>query len=247
MVSVLGLPVPLTQEIDMPTYVLIHGANYGGSSWRFVTPHLDGPAVVVDLPGRGTRPDELSSVTFDQFVDAAAEDVVAADVADAVLVAHSAGGLTAAHLLNRLPERFRSCVLVACTIPPHGQAIVDNIDPGIRDAVLAGSGDGTYQLDEETARAALCNDLDEERTAAALAEMQGDTTALLAEVADLTGLKGLARVAYVRTTLDQTLPVEQQDAAIAAVGDCTVVDIEAGHLAMYSRPEELASLIVAHG
>ena len=30
-----------------------------------------------------------------------------------------------------------------------------------RDAVLAGSGDGTYQLDEETARTALCGDLDE--------------------------------------------------------------------------------------
>ena len=231
----------------MPSYVLIHGANYGGSSWRFVTPHLDGPAVVVDLPGRGGRPADLSQVAFDDFVDAAAEDVAAADVAGAVLVAHSAGGLTAAHLLNRMPERFRSCVLVACTIPPHGQAIVDNIDPGIRDAVLAGSGDGTYQLDEETARTALCGDLDAERTALALAEMQSDTTALLSEVADLSGLKALGRVTYIRTTRDQTLPVDQQDAAIAAVGDCTVVDIEAGHLAMYSRPEELAALIVANG
>ena len=231
----------------MPTYVLIHGANYGGSSWRFVTPHLNGPAVVIDLPGRGGRPADLSQVTFDDFVDAAAEDVAAADVADAVLVAHSAGGLTAAHLLNRMPERFRSCVLVACTVPPHGQAIVDNIDPGIRDAVLAGSGDGTYRLDEETARTVLCHDLDEERTALALAEMQSDTTALLSQVADLNGLQALGRVTYIRTTRDQTLPVDQQDAAIAAVGDCTVVDIEAGHLAMYSRPEELAALIVANG
>lgn len=235
------------KEFSMPTYVLIHGANYGGSSWRFVTPHLDGPAVVVDLPGRGSRPAELSTVSFDDFVDAAAGDVADADVSDAVLVAHSAGGLTVAHLLNRMPERFRSCVLVACTIPPHGQAIVDNIDPGIREAVLAGAGDGTYQLDEETARTALCHDLDEEMATAALSDMQADTTALLSEKADLTGLHGLGRVTYVRTTLDRTLPVEQQDAAIASVGDCTVVDIEAGHLAMYARPEELAGLIVAHG
>lgn len=231
----------------MPTYVLIHGANYGGSSWRFVTPHLDGPAVVVDLPGRGDRPADLSQVIFDDFVDAAAEEVVAADVADAVLVAHSAGGLTAAHLLNRMPDRFRSCVLVACTIPPHGQAIIDNIDPGIREAVLAGSGDGTYQLDEETALTALCHDLDAESTALALAEMQADTTALLSEVADLSGLRGLGRITYIRTTLDQTLPLEQQDAAIAAVGQCRVVDIDTGHLAMYSRPEALAAVIVANG
>lgn len=231
----------------MTTYVLIHGANYAGSSWRFVIPHLDGPAVVVDLPGRGRRPADLTQVTFADFVEAAVQDVEAAGVRDAILVAHSAGGLTAAHLLNRMPERFRACVLVACTIPPHGQAIVDNIDPEIRDAVLAGSGDGTYQLDEQTARAALCNDLDEEKTQLALAEMQADTTALLSEVSDLSGLHSLKRVAYIRTTLDQTLPLEQQAGAIAAVGDCRVVDLEAGHLAMYSRPEELAALIVANG
>lgn len=231
----------------MPTYVLIHGANYRGDSWRFVTPHLDGPAVVVDLPGRGSRPAVLAEVTVDDFVDAAAEDVESADASDAVLVAHSAGGLTATHLLNRMPERFRACVLVACPIPPHGEAIVDNIDPGIRDAVLAGSGDGTYALDEATARTALCNDLDEETAALALSEMQADTTALLSRASDLTGLQGLGRVTYVRTTLDQTLPPEQQDAAISAVGECDVVEVEAGHLAMYSRPEELAALIVAAG
>jgi len=231
----------------MPTYVLVHGANYGATSWRLVVPHLDGPALAVDLPGRGARPADLSQVTFDDFVAAVEEDVVRADVRDAVLVAHSAGGLTAAHLLNRIPERFRSCVLVACPIPPHGQAIVDNIDPGIREAVLAGSGDGTYLLDEETARTALCNDLDAETTATALAEMTADTTALLSEVADLGGLRALGRVTYVRTTLDQTLPPAQQDAAIAAIGECAVVDLEAGHLAMYSRPAELAGVIVAHG
>jgi pimeloyl-ACP methyl ester carboxylesterase len=230
----------------MATYVMIHGANYAGSSWRFVTPHLDGPAVVIDLPGRGRRPADLSRVTFSDFVDAAAQDVEAADVSDAVLVAHSAGGLTAASLLNRMPERFSTCVLVACTIPPHGQAIVDNIDPGIRDAVLAGSGDGTYRLDEQTARAALCNDLDQEATAVALAEMQADTTALLSEASDLSGLRALGRVTYIRTTLDKTLPLEQQAGAIAAIGDCRVVDLEAGHLAMYSRPEDLAALIMAN-
>lgn len=231
----------------MTTYVLIHGANYAASSWRFVTPHLDGPAVLVDLPGRGRRPARLAEVNFDDFVAAAAQDVQDADVTDAVLVAHSAGGLTAAHLLNRMSERFRACVLVACPIPPHGEAIADNIDPGIREAVLAGSGDGTYALDESTARAALCNDLDEEKAALALEEMQADTTALLSEVSDLSGLKGLGHVTYIRTTLDQTLPLEQQAGAIAAIGECDVVDLEAGHLAMYSRPEDLAALIIDAG
>jgi len=229
----------------VPTYVLVHGANYAGDSWRFVTPHLDGPSVLVDLPGRGRRPAALAGVTFEDFVSAAVEDVRSADVADAVLVAHSAGGLTAAHLLNEMPGTFRSCILVACTIPPHGEAIADNIDPDIREAVLAGAGDGTYVLDEQTARTALCNDLDEQMTQLALSEMQADTTALLSEASDLSGLRQLGGVTYIRTTLDQTLPPEQQDRAIAAIGACDVVDLAAGHLAMYSRPADLAALIVA--
>ena len=77
--------------------------------------------------------------------------------------------------------------------------------------------------------------------------MQADTTALLSRASDLSGLAALASVTYVRTLLDQTLPREQQDAAIRAIGECRVVDIEAGHLAMYSRPEELAALVVAAG
>lgn len=231
----------------MTTYVLIHGGNYDSRTWRFVVPHLDGPAVTVDLPGRGRRPADLSTVTVDDFVDAAAEDVEAADVSDGVLVAHSAGGLTAAHLLNRMSDRFRAVVLVACTIPPHGTAIVDSIDPDVRDAVLAGSGDGTYVLGEAMAREALCNDLDEEMAAIAMSEMQPDTTAFLSEPADLTALHAHRAVTYVRTLQDATLPPTQQDAAIAASGDCEVVEVDAGHLAMLSQPEALARVIVGAG
>ena len=56
-------------------------------------------------------------------------------------------------------------------------------------------------------------------------------------------------VTYVRLLLDQTLPLEQQDRAIAAVGAVRppdVVELEAGHMAMVSRPEELAAIINAH-
>lgn len=33
--------------------VLVHGAGMGSSCWDRLVPLLDGPAVAVDLPGRG--------------------------------------------------------------------------------------------------------------------------------------------------------------------------------------------------
>ena len=228
----------------MTAYVLIHGGGYDGQTWRFVVPHLDGPAVLVDLPGRGRRPAPMGEVTFDDLVDAAVDDVesVAADD-DIVLVAHSAGGVTAAHVVNRLPERIRAVVFVSCPIPTHGGAIIDNIDPDVRDAVMAGTGDGTYQIDEDTLRTILCNDLDDELAAIAMAENTPDTTAYLGAAIDLSGVKALDRVVYVRCLADQTLPLVQQDASIEAIGVAQVVELDAGHLSMLSRPEELAAII----
>jgi pimeloyl-ACP methyl ester carboxylesterase len=229
------------------SYVFIHGANYDSSCWRFVVPHLDGPAVLVDLPGRGLRPAELANVSARDFGAAAAEDVERADVTNGVLVAHSAGGLTTSQLLNRMPERFRAVVLVAAVFAPHGSAMVDNIDPEVRENVIAGAGDGTYALDEETAHSILCNDLDEEMARVAISEMQSDTTSLLAEPYDLTGMRSFENITYVRTLRDLTVPQAQQEASMAVLGGCKVIDIDAGHMVMLSRPEELAKIIVEAG
>jgi pimeloyl-ACP methyl ester carboxylesterase len=235
------------RAIDMPTYVLIHGANYDSRCWRFMTPHLDGDVVLVDLPGRGRRPAPMTEVAFDAFVAAAIEDVESSNADDIVLVAHSAGGLTASCVVNRFPERIRAVVFVSSTIPPDGGTIIDSIDPEVRDAVLAGSGDGTYEIDRETLRTILCNDLDEEMTAVAMAETMPDTSAFLSAPIDLSGVKQLHRVVYVRCLKDQTFPLEQQDAAIAAIGVARVVDLDAGHMCMLGRPRELADIIIAAG
>jgi hypothetical protein len=53
---------------------------------------------------------------------------------------HSAGGITVAHVLNAVPARIARVVLVSCTIPPHGSAVIDHIDPDVRESVMAGRG-----------------------------------------------------------------------------------------------------------
>src|SRR5918994_240281 len=150
----------------MTTFALIHGGGYTSGCWERVTPHLDGDVILVELPGRGRRPADLASVTLADNVAATLEDL--GDATDVVLVAHSVAGITAAHVLNEAPDRIARVVMVSCTIPPHGSAVIDHIDPDVRESVIAGAGGGVFRLDEETVLDILCHDLDDEQTAFAL-------------------------------------------------------------------------------
>jgi hypothetical protein len=50
----------------------------------------------------------------------------------------SVGGIAVVHVLNAVPARVARVVLVSCTIPPHGSAVIDHIDPDVREAARAG-------------------------------------------------------------------------------------------------------------
>jgi pimeloyl-ACP methyl ester carboxylesterase len=44
-------------------FVLVHGAGMGASCWDRLLPHLDRPAVAVDLPGRSSTTSPQSTAT----------------------------------------------------------------------------------------------------------------------------------------------------------------------------------------
>jgi pimeloyl-ACP methyl ester carboxylesterase len=229
----------------MTTFALLHGGNYTSACWQRLTPLLDGDVVLVEMPGRGRRPADLAGVTLADNVAATVEDLRAAGADDIVLVAHSVAGITAAHTLNEAPELVRHVVLLSATIPPDGSAVIDSIDPDVRASVLAGSGDGTFVIDDATAAAILTNDMtDPDDIAFTMAGMVRDTTSILGEPVDLTGLRSGVPVTYVRLGADATLPPDRQSAAIAAVGNPDVVEIPtSGHMAMISHPAELAAIL----
>ena len=107
------------------TYVLVHGATFDGSCWDLLLPHLDGPAIAVDLPGRGSRPADLTQVTIQDFVDVVVDEIECCDLHDVVLVGHPLAGITL---------------------------------PGVA-------------APEDWARAAFCNDMDDDLTSWTLAHM----------------------------------------------------------------------------
>jgi len=226
-------------------YVLVHGAGMGASCWDPVLPHLDGPALAVDLPGRGTRADtDVTTVTLDDCARALREDLGALEGDDLVVVAHSFAGVTVPRVMAELAPRLRHVVFLSAVVPPDGTSVLDQIDPSVREAVRASTAGGVYAQDRAGAQMMLCNDMDAEQTTWTLDQVVDDSAALLTEPVDLGGLAADVPRTYVRLTRDVCYPPELQERSAGLVGG-DVAFLDTGHMAMVTAPEQLATLLAS--
>jgi pimeloyl-ACP methyl ester carboxylesterase len=224
-------------------FVLVHGAGGGADSWDRLLPHLSRPARAVDLPGRGTRSEvPITSVRLDDCARAIREDVAGLDADAIVMVAHSFAGVSVPRVMADLAPRLRHVVFLSAVVPPDGTCVLDQIDPGVRELVRAATEGGVYSQDRESARAMLCNDMDDEQAEWTLDRVVDDSAALLTETVDLSGLAADVPRTYVRLTRDHCYPPELQERSEALVGG-DVAFLDSGHMAMVSVPDRLAGLL----
>jgi pimeloyl-ACP methyl ester carboxylesterase len=231
--------------------VLVHGSGFAGSCWDLLLPHLVTPAIAVDLPGRGRRPADLARIGLDDFAAAVAEDILASGWERVVLVGHSLAGLTLPRVAALLPARIAQLVFLSSAVPAHGQTCLDTLDAATRDFVranLAAGGGISARLDRELAIALFGSDLNSDETEWMLARMGPEAGAVLLERCDLRGLEQPIDRTWVRLLQDAAGSVEMQDSCIANIGGADVIDLDAGHMAMISRPAALAAILdgVAH-
>jgi pimeloyl-ACP methyl ester carboxylesterase len=209
---------------------------------------LTGPVLAVDLPGRGRRQDiDVRTVTLDDCAAAVVSDVERADLTDIVLVAHSFAGVTAPRVMAALADRMKHVVFLSAVVPPDRTAVIDGIDPAVRDLVEASIVDGVYLQGPEGARAMLCNDMNDEQTAWTLDQVVDDSGALLTETVDLSGLSTDVPRTYIRLTEDVCYPPDLQEGSSQLVCEQSVqgdiVYLKSGHMAMVSIPDQLADVL----
>ncbi|NRB28940.1 MAG: alpha/beta fold hydrolase, partial [Roseibacillus sp.] len=101
--------------------MFVHGGAHGAWCWERVLPHLELPARAMDLPGRGTRPAPLESVTLDDWVEAVVEEITQSGDESTILVGHSLAGITMPRVVDRIPERLSQLIFVSCTVPEEGR------------------------------------------------------------------------------------------------------------------------------
>ncbi|MBX9701592.1 MAG: alpha/beta fold hydrolase [Acetobacteraceae bacterium] len=111
------------------TYVLLHGAWHGGWCWRDVAAPLRALGHRVTTPtqtGLGERRHLISgAITLETFVQDVVEHLGAEEIADAILVGHSFGGLGISGAADRVPGRIRHLVYLDALVLQDGQAPFD--------------------------------------------------------------------------------------------------------------------------
>jgi pimeloyl-ACP methyl ester carboxylesterase len=177
------------------------------------------------------------------------DEIVTHDLHDVTLVGHSMAGITLPSVAERIPDRLSHLAFVSCAVPPHGTPLTDvlgDLSPAVQE-VAARIGDdivdGEGGLHPDVFVAMFCNDMDERQTASTLARRVPESFKVLSDPTDLTGLRHPIPRTYVRLARDASITLDAQNQMIANLGATNVIDLDAGHMAMISKPRELAAIL----
>jgi pimeloyl-ACP methyl ester carboxylesterase len=224
--------------------VLVHGGGSDSRTWDLLLPHLTGPALAIDLPGRGSHPAPLASVTFADCARTAASDIDAAGFREVILVGHSLAGASMPAMIDRLGGRVRHAVFVACTVPEDGSSCFDTLEPEIQAMARAGGASlEPRAMDAAMAKVVLGDDLDDAQFAWCVERFVPEAPRLTTDPVDLSPLRSAMPRTWVRTLRDIIVSPEKQLRFARNVGGCEVIDLDAGHMCMVSRPAATAAIL----
>jgi pimeloyl-ACP methyl ester carboxylesterase len=222
--------------------LLVHGAFTGSWVWE---------QVIAELADRGVSATAIDLTTRDadgtlERDAQAVRDALKSIGEPAVLVGHSYGGavITRASADN---EDVAHLVYLCAALPQEGEAVGDLLardpDPqGDLSAALEPREDGTATMKPDAARAALFNDATDEQAKATLDRMGPQALGAFGEKATGLGWRQHPST-YVVTLQDkQFSPALQRE--FAGHVD-TVVEVDAGHAPMLTKPAEVAEAIAA--
>lgn len=227
----------------MTPVVLVHGGGFDSRCWDLLLPHLVGPAIAVDLPGRGDHPAPLAAVTFADCAMSVVDDVDAAGFEEIVLAGHSLAGASMPAIIGLLGARVRHAVFIACTVPEDGTSCIDTLDPEVRALARTGGDTEPRAMDEAMAKLVLGDDLDDVQFAWCVERLVPEAPRLTSDPVDLSPLRSSMPRTWIRTLQDGIVHRDKQLRFAENVGDCPVIDLDAGHMCMVSHPEPTASIL----
>src|SRR3954454_25108428 len=239
------------------TYFLVHGGGSTSRFWDRLLPHLDRPALAVDLPGRGNHPADLATLTVDDEVTSVVADIEAAALDGPVLlVAHSSGGLARPGVVAALGSQVAHVVLNAALVPPEGGCGLDCMKPnhseGLALAADQARKDGTSitlpgpPADPEAFRNTYGGDpLDDDSLAYVVDPVRSvpDTVHHYFQPVHWSNAATVP-VTYVLNERDRPIPPAMQEEMIPRLPrPPVVVRLDSGHVPAVTQPETFAAVL----
>lgn len=231
-----------------PPFLLVHGAYHGGWCWRDVARRLRASGFDVFTPtqtGLGERRHLLSAhLTMETFVQDIVNVILAEELEDVILVAHSYGSRVCNGVVDRMPERVRHLVHLDGGFAFDNQSRLEGMTPEMREARIAKAMQHDGGISVTGPSAAEFGIADPDLAAWVDRRMTPqpfgpERTALVLE----NPLGNGVPATYIACMAPQLAAVAKSAAYAKGRDDWTYVEIDAGHDAMVTHPAQVTDIL----
>ena len=224
--------------------VLVPGLWLDGASWNEVTPHLEAAGhrvTALTLPGLESKDADRSAITIDDHVAAVVAAIDAADT-PVLLVGHSAGAGIASAAVDARPDKVARAIYVGGFPAPDGDVLInafDAVDGEIPFPDFSEFSDDDLRDLDDAARAAF-----RERSIPSPEHVVHGIVHLHDERRYDVPVIAVCPEYTAADLKEWIAGGEPSVQEFAKIKDVTYVDLPTGHWPQFSKPVELAQIIL---
>lgn len=223
-------------------FVLLHGAGLGAWVWEELISNLGYPCLAIDLPGRGKHADiTTNNLTLNQYVESVLLDINQFNSTKLIIVAHSISGIIGLEVADKLQNRVIGFIAISAAIPLNNGSYASCL-PFLSGLFLkimlkfAGTRPPASVIKE-----GLCNDLDDKITSRIIDNFIPESKKLYTDKMQTQYIPNNSL--YLHLEEDRALSEAIQARMINNLHAKQVININSGHLPMFSKTKELAEKI----
>ena len=210
--------------------------------------HDVGEVLALDLPGHGRRrADEIRRISVEHYIQAVVTQVQVKRLKDVVLVGHGFAATFLPQAALELGEKVKRAVFIAGELPPEGKSAYERLSRWDKLMLRAfKAGEKGFRFPDFIFKRILCNGLDDSSTALMLSQLVPEPFLPWLTPVSREGFTGNFPTTYVIATRDKAVSPGLQRRSIQHLGSPDVEELDAGHGALLSHPQEVASLILKY-
>ncbi|MGO9926541.1 MAG: alpha/beta fold hydrolase [Mycobacterium sp.] len=236
----------------LPALVLVHGGGLAADSWELTVDAIHRLApeltvLVLDMPGRRTKPGDLREMTIADYVDSLVGDIESAGLEDIVIAGHSMGDMTLPGVVTKLgAARVREMIFAAAFLPPEGTSIVES-SPWLVGTVARriAKKNVPTPTPKWMARLVYLNGVPSHRRRFMTGKLYAESLRILTEKVSRRGMPDDIPRTWILTLRDRALTPKVQRNYIEGLGGVqTLIEIDACHMVIVSEPKRLAQILV---